>query len=175
MSHQERTALVEQLKAEAAPLLHVLEVELAHWNDDEQMAVGDLINKLLAALQGDPPALPAQPPFIIHAPELDGSAECFHGQDSGPNCANDAHYRLPTYNDWMGHSPAAKQWIARQAPPPASPDGPACAFCHRQPPPPHIVADDLSVAICFECIEKFSFKRTRQAPPPAVSGAEPEK
>jgi hypothetical protein len=129
----------------------------------------------LAALQGYPPASPAQPPFIIHAPELDGSAECFHGQDSGPNCANDAHYRLPTYNDWMGHSPAAKQWIARQAPPPASPDGPACAFCHRQPPPPHIVADDLSVAICFECIEKFSFKRTRQAPPPAVSGAEPEK
>lgn len=47
----------------------------------------------------------ADPPFKIHRFDVDQST-CFHDQASGPRCANDAHYRLPTYDDWMGHSPA---------------------------------------------------------------------
>lgn len=44
--------------------------------------------------------------FKIHTPDADLS-ECFYDQASGPQCASDAHYRLPTYDDWMGHSPWA--------------------------------------------------------------------
>lgn len=36
--------------------------------------------------------------FKIHV--ADGSP-CHHEQAGGPNCVNDAHYRPPTYDDWM--------------------------------------------------------------------------
>jgi hypothetical protein len=48
-------------------------------------------------------AAPPKPVFKIHA--TDGTP-CFSDQASGPSCGNDAHYRPPTYDDWMGHSPA---------------------------------------------------------------------
>lgn len=39
------------------------------------------------------------PDFQVHLTDTD-VAECLYSAGHGPHCANPAHYRIPTYDDW---------------------------------------------------------------------------